>query len=414
MNLFVLSWSYIKERPLNTFLNVFLLSLGLAIMIVLLLMSHQLKNNLEKNAKRIDLVVGAKGSPLQLILSSIYHIDFPTGNIPLVEARKIAGNRRQVKNAIPLALGDSYKSYRIVGTNYSYLDLYQAEIDNGVVWSGDFEVTLGSETAIGLGLNVGDEFVGEHGLTSGGQSHDEHAYQVVGILKRTGTVIDRLIMSNVESVWLMHEKEGDSDHHEHDSTTAVADIFGIKTDDPDDKELTSILIQYRGPRAAIQFPRMVNSNSSLQAASPPFETARLFSLVGVGVDVLRGFAYVIIFVAGLSVFIALYNSLKERRYDLAIMRSMGASPSKLLVMVILEGVIITILGGLMGMFLGHGLVELSGQLMATSNQTFITGILFLPEEILVGLVSIVLGIFASIIPAIEAYKTDISQVLAKG
>src|SRR6185436_2529910 len=102
------------------------------------------------------------------------------------------------------------------------------------------------------------------------------------------------------------------------------------------REVTSVLLQYRSPMAAVQLPRLINSQSSLQAASPAFETARLFSILGVGVEVLMSFAYVLILISGLSIFIALYNSLKERRYDLAIMRSMGASRTKLFVIILLE------------------------------------------------------------------------------
>ncbi|MEQ9424345.1 MAG: FtsX-like permease family protein [Cyclobacteriaceae bacterium] len=413
MSLFAISWSYIKEKPLNTFLNTLLLSLGIGIIVVLLLMSHQVQSNLEKNAKGIDLVVGAKGSPLQLILSSIYHIDFPTGNIPLIEAQKIAANRRMVEKAIPLALGDSYREFRIVGTNQLYRDVYSAEIESGAFWQDDLEVTIGANVAKTLGFEIGDEFQGEHGLTSNGHSHDEHNYKIVGILKQSNSVLDNLILTNVESVWVMHEKEGSEDHHGSDKLEP--DIFGIKIGDQgEDKELTSLLIKYRSPRAAMQFPRMVNNNSSLQAASPPFETARLFNLIGAGVEIIRGFAYLIIVIAGLSVFIALYNSLKDRKYDLAIMRSMGASRTRIMSLILIEGMIITAIGGIMGFVLGHGVVELLGQLMATANQNIVTGQLFLSNEWLVALMSLVLGIFVSIIPAVEAYKTDISEVLANG
>lgn len=411
MNLLIISWNYIKEKPLNTFLNTFLLALGISIIVVLLLMSAQLKDNLEKNAKGIDLVVGAKGSPLQLILSSIYHIDYPTGNIPLVEARKIAANKRFVKNAIPLALGDSYREFRIIGTNSSYLGVYGGEFGDGKLWEKDLDVALGSNVAKSLKLKVGDEFLGEHGLTAGGQAHDKHSYKVVGILTPSFSVLDNLILTNVESVWVMHEKGGD-DHIVEEHQT---DIFGINTGkDVDDKELTSLLIQYRGPRAALQFPRIVNGNSSLQAASPPFETARLFNLIGVGVEVIQGFAYLIIFIAGLSVFIALYNSLKERKYDLAIMRTMGATSSKIFALIMIEGIIITTMGGILGFLLGHGVVEILGIAMASSNQSLVTGQIFLSSEIWIAVISVVLGILASGLPAFEAYKTDISQVLAKG
>lgn len=414
MNLFVLSWKYIKGKPLSTALNVLLLSFGIGIIVVLLLASSQVQDKLTKNASGIDLVVGAKGSPLQIILGSIYHVDYPTGNIPLQEAAALARNRL-VKNTIPLALGDSYKSLRIVGTTGAYAELYGLEAATGKLWQADFEVALGATAAKTLGLGVGDTFYGEHGMADGGEAHESHAYEVVGVLHPTGKVVDNLILTSIPSVWLMHGHDEEAGHRGHEAEE-MTEVLGIQlpADELEEKEVTSLLIQYRGPMAAVQLPRMVNSQSSMQAASPAFETARLFSLVGVGVEVVQGFAYLIIFMAGLSIFIALYNSLKERQYDLAIMRSLGASRLKLFVHIVLEGLIITTLGGLAGFVLGHGVIELMARVVFDGQATGITGFIFLPSELYVLYISLLLGVVASLIPAINAYKTDISEVLAKG
>ena len=157
MNLFKLSWNYLKDKPLNTMLNILLMSLGIAIILVLILLSTQLEENLGKNKRGIDLVVGAKGSPLQLILANVYHIDFPTGNIKLDQAKGLTRNRL-VKSAIPLALGDSYNGFRIVGTNHDYINLYQGEVADGKLWSYNLEATIGPNVAKRLGLKIGDEF----------------------------------------------------------------------------------------------------------------------------------------------------------------------------------------------------------------------------------------------------------------
>ncbi|WOK06955.1 FtsX-like permease family protein [Imperialibacter roseus] len=415
MNLFVLSWKYIKGKPLSTALNVLLLSFGIGIIVVLLLVSQQVQEKLSENASGIDLVVGAKGSPLQIILGSIYHIDYPTGNIPLNEAAKLARNRL-VKNVIPLALGDSYKSLRIVGSTRGFAELYGLALDDGVLWADDCEVTLGAAAAQTLSLAVGDTFFGEHGMADGGEAHVAHAYKVVGILQPTGKVVDNLILTSIPSVWLMHGHDEAEDGHENLPDTAAMEVLGIPVtpEQLEEKEVTSLLVQYRGPMAAVQLPRMVNTQSSMQAASPAFETARLFSLIGIGVDVVQGFAYLIIAMAGLSIFIALYNSLKERQYDLAIMRSLGASRLRLFVHIVMEGVIITLLGAGVGFLLGHGVVELLARFILKGSSTGITGLVFLPSELYILYISLLLGVIASLIPAINAYKTDISEVLAKG
>lgn len=414
MNLIVLSWKYIKGKPLTTALNVLLLSFGIGIIVVLLLMSSQVEQKLTENARGIDLVVGAKGSPLQIILASIYHMDYPTGNIPIKEAATLSKNRL-VKNTIPLALGDSYRTIRIVGTTSAYVELYGLQLAAGGFWQGEYEVTLGSIAATVLELSVGDTFYGEHGMAEGGESHVENAYRVVGVLEPSGKVTDNLIFTSVQSVWLMHQTHGEEEIHEEHASEETTEVLGMQVtaEQLEEKDITSLLVQYRSPMAAVQLPRMVNSQSSMQAASPAFETARLFSLIGVGVEVVEGFAYLIIFMAGLSVFIALYNSLKERQYDLAIMRSLGASRLKLFVHIILEGIIITLLGGALGFVLGHGVIELLGRVFLGS-QAGVTGFVLLTSELYILVVSLLLGILASLIPAISAYKTDISKVLAKG
>lgn len=419
MNLIVLSWNYIKGQKLNTLLNTLLLGFGIAIIVVLLLVSTQMKDKFSRNAQGVDMVVGAKGSPLQIILCNIFHIDFPTGNIPLKDAIWVSRNRL-IAGTIPLALGDSYQTIRIVGTNVKYVELYGGEIADGKLWSDDLEVTLGSQAAKTLGLSVGDEFSGEHGMSEGGHVHEDHNYKVVGVLARSNSALDNLILTNIESVWIMHayedEEEGEEAHaHEHSEEELIENPFGIKVyHDLEGKEITSLILQFRGPMAAVQMPRLINGRGNLQAASPAFEMARLLNIVGIGVDVVQGFAYLIIFIAGLSVFIALYNSLKERKYDLAIMRSMGASRMKLLLHIILEGMIITFLGGLTGFVLGHGVVELIGSMASEGGQVSITGRIFLAEELLIIVISFALGVVASLIPAITAYRTDISKVLAKG
>lgn len=423
MSLFSLVWNYLVAKPLNTVLNIVLLALGIAVITILLLFNNQLQENIAKNGRGIDLVVGAKGSPLQLILCNIFHVDFPTGNIKLNEAERIAKNRL-VKQAIPLALGDSYQTYRIVGTNKEYADLYKMELQEGTWWMKNLEVTIGSNVAAIGKLKLGDTFASAHGLVEGGHSHDDNKFVVASIMKPSGSVMDNLILTNVESVWIMHEvhEEGEEADHHHDTAeghTQAADstfiasplVPSIAAKDST-HEITSMLIEYRSPMGAVQMPRFVNSQSNLQAASPAFETARLFSILGVGVDILMGFAYILIFISGLSIFIALYNSLKERRYDLAIMRSMGASRFKIVVTILTEGTLLTFLGSIAGIALGHGVLIVLSMFMEETQKAGVTGLVFYTEEWILLAGSLLLGLLCAIIPALQAYRTDISKVLA--
>ena len=433
MNLFKISWKYLTFRPLSTGLNIFLLALGLAIITVLLLIQDQFEKKMNQDAAGIDLVVGAKGSPLQLILSSVYHVDFPTGNIKMDDAQKLIRNRL-VKKVIPLALGDNYQGFRIVGTNHDYLELYQVELAEGKSWEVPFEVVIGAEIAQKLKLNLGDEFISSHGISEGSHDHDTHNFVVSGILKPKRNVVDRLILTSIESVWFSHdeettesaadsvssesvaedaqEQETSDGHDDHAKFHAPVAKTGFPVSDQD-REVTTLLLQYRNPIAAVQLPRMINSGTSMQAASPSFEMSRLFELLGVGISLLQGLALVLIGIAGLGIFIALYNSLKERKYDLAILRAIGASRGQLLVLIFLEGVMLTFLGAVLGIALGHIFLWL---LVTTGDQNIVSAIqpwIFLKEELWIIGYALGVGVIASIIPAWSAYQTSIAKQLTK-
>ena len=392
-----ISWSSLWSKPLSSVLNIILIAFGTGILTILILASTQISDKLENNSKDIDLVVGAKGSPLQLILSSIYYIDFPTGNIPLKEAMELA-HSPFVKRAVPLALGDNYNGSRIVGTDSNFVKVYGLKISDGKLWSNNFETTIGTEVAREQKLKVGDKFYGAHGLTGSTDVHKAHPYIVAGILERQGNVTDNLILTNVASVWEMHEEhEHESEEHSHADET---------------RELTSLLIQYRSPMSVVMFPRMVNGSTNMQAASPAQESTRLFSLIGVGVDTLQWFAALIMLIAAISVFVNLYNSLKERSYDLAIMRTLGASRTKLFIIVISEGIMLTLAGTIIGIGLGHLALEIIGS-NQDSSQARLTGLVLLKAEIYLFVAGVAIGIFASIIPAIQAYRANISTILSK-
>lgn len=407
MNLIKLSYSYLRRRALNTLLNVLLLSFGIATITILLLFSYQLEDNLYKNAEGIDVVVGAKGSPIQLILSSIYHIDNPTGNIELSEAKQLMGHP-MVASATPLALGDNYLGYRIVGSTTDYLDKYSATLCEGTLWDHEFELVIGADVAKKEGLQIGDKIVSSHGFSEAGYAHDDQDMVVVGILEPTGTIVDRLIVAGIETLWGIHT-ERDIDHTHGRS---ISDESYLSTN-YDQEQITSLLIRYQNPLAAAQFPRYVNDQTSMQAAAPAVEVTRLLTLLGVGLNSIRFFALVLILASVLGIFIALLNSMKERKYDLAIMRTLGGSRWKLFNHVIIEGALISVAGGLLGIALGHFALEGVGVMFAEAQQFAVTGYVFLPEEIMILVLALGIGILSSLIPALLAYNTDIAETLSK-
>jgi putative ABC transport system permease protein len=402
MNLATLSASYLRARPLNTALSLMLLALGVGTIVLLVLVVSQLEERMYRDARGIDLVVGAKGSPMQLILSGIYHADAPTGNIPLAAAQALQ-KHRLIRKAIPLALGDSWKGYRIVGAPRAYAEHYEARI-RGRYYDKPMEAVLGAEVAGRTGIGLGGTFTGAHGIGAegGGAEHFDAPYTVVGILERTHSVLDRLVLTGIESVWQVHEHaQGPEDE---------ADRKALE----EAREVTVLLIQYASPLAAATLPRQINSQSELQAASPAYETARLFRIVGVGVEALRAFALILILAAGLSVFISLYTALEERRYDLAVMRTLGASPARLFGLLMAEGVVLVLLGVALGLLLGHGLASALGAWLESEQYHPVTGMQWRLEELWLIGVALAVGVAAALLPAWRAYRTDVSRTLAQG
>jgi putative ABC transport system permease protein len=389
MNIATLSLAYLRDRAFTMALNLVMLALGIGTIVVVILFGAQLESRLTRDSRGFDLVVGAKGSPLQLILSTLYQADVPIGNVPLDDANAIARNGL-VATAVPIALSDNYRGFRIVGTEPSYAQHYGAKIAQGRLWQAPFEATLGAEAARATGLVIGAGFVGARGVAPGGEVRGDRPYTVVGILAPTGAVLDRLILTPVESVWQLDDR----------GRAAVV------------PEITALLITYRTPMAAAMLPRFVNSRTALQAASPAYETARLLSLVGVGIDTLRGFGILLIASAALGVFIALYNATRERRYDIAIMRSLGASRGRVLREVLLEGLLLASGGIVLAFALGHGVAALLGEFSPEARALGLSGLAWRAEESWLVVLAMLVGVAAALVPALLAYRVDIAHTLA--
>lgn len=420
MTLAGLSLAYLRDRALGTALNILLLTLGVATMVILVLFSAQLGERFQRDAEGIDLVVGAKGSPLQLILSSIYQVDAPTGNIPL-ETVDMLRRDPTVGQVIPLALGDSFRGFRIVGTEPSYIAHYQGVLAAGRGWDKPFETVIGAEVARRTGAGLGQKFVGSHGLAGGGgHEHAEHPFVVTGVLAPTGTVMDRLILTSVESVWDVHGIEHDAHegeaghaaHDEHDEHAEPAELNASTAGGHAEPEVTALLVTYRSPLAAVRLPSFINRQTSLQAAAPAVEITRLLSLVGVGLDAVRGFAVLLILTSGLSIFVGLYTALRHREADLALLRVMGAAPRAIFGQIVLEGLLLAAAGAVLGVIAGHGVVALAGAAFDQLRDMGLSALRFEPAEALIVLAALAMGAVAALIPAAKVFGVDIADTLA--
>lgn len=391
------AWRYLWARPLGAALNVLLLALGLGSITFLLLVGAQLSKAFDRDLAGIDVVVGAKGSPMQLILSGVLHVDVPPGNIPLKAVRELE-KHPMVKSLIPISLGDSLQGFRIVGTSHAYAEHYGATLAQGRQWTAPMEAVLGAAVARKLGLKLGDRFIGSHGLGAGGHLHGDNPYTVVGILQPSGSVIDRLVLTDSASVWKVHE-----------DYTAVDDEDRAVMEE--EREITMALVQYTTPMAALSFPRYVNTSTEMQAAAPALEITRLLSMLGLGTDVLRAFAGVLLLTAGLSVFIALWSAVRERRADLAVLRMLGAAAPKVAALLLCEAVWLAVVASVLGLALGQGFAAALGWFLQLDNSLLIGGITWPASLAVVPLLALGVSVVSALLPTWAAYRVSVLELL---
>ena len=397
MKTIALAWRYLWSRPLGAALNVLLLSLGLASITFLLLVSEQLDKAFTRDLAGIDVVVGAKGSPMQLILSGVFEIDVPPGNIPL-KAVQTLRQHPLVAQVIPISLGDNLRGFRIVGTSHAYVDHYHASVAQGALWTEPMQAVLGASVARKLGLKLGDRFAGAHGLGGGGHLHGDTLYTVTGILAPNDSVLDRLVLTDTASVWKVHE----------DYTAQSAEDRKMLEDQ---REVTMALVQYRTPLAAMSFPRYINASTNMQAAAPAVEITRLLSMLGIGTEVLRAFAGVLLLTAGLSVFIALWNAVRERRGDLALLRMLGAPPRRVAALLLAEALWLGLLAAVLGLAAGQGLTALIAWMLQLDNSLLIGGVAWPSSLGVVPLLALGISGAAALLPALGAYRVSVLELL---
>jgi putative ABC transport system permease protein len=411
-----LAWRNIWFKPLNTILSIILLTSSVAIITVLVLLEKQFEEKFTNNIDGVDLVLGAQGSPLQLILSSVYQVDAPTGNISY-DSAKVWMQHPFVKKAIPLAFGDNYRGYKILGTTSDYLQKYEAKITQGKIFENNFEVVIGAEIAQKLNLKLGDEFFGSHGDAAEGEVHDQYAYKIVGIAEQTGKVVDNLILCTIPSVWQMHggheeanPAHGEEGHIHEEGEEHHAEDFTL---DKKGMDITAVLLQIRNPMAKLTWQRLIPQNTKMQAASPALEVNRLISLFGVGINGLRYLAYGIMLISGISIFIALFNTLKERKDEFALLRVNGAKRLQLLKLIMIESLLLCTVGFIFGTILGRvALIFISNSSEEDFKLSFNPYEFIWEKEGILFLLTISVGIIAALIPAIKAYNLNISKTLA--
>jgi putative ABC transport system permease protein len=440
-----IAWRNMQQRSLASFLTAFSMALGVAVMICVLVIHSVAVRQFSQDAQGYHMIVGGKGGELQLVLSTVYHLGQPLYPIPYSYYEKFTKGefKPYTELAIPVCLGDSYESpsgrmFRVVGTTPDLFDKieYGMNSDNtpkhyefqpggrNFKTGNYYEAVVGSVVAAQSGLKVGDEVYPTHGLTSDGHKHG--GFKVVGILKPTGTANDRAVFINIEGFYLL---EGHALTPEQEQAAAESSAAAPPTGEAavstaeaqqkplakDRREVTSILVLCNSELGPMVLETAVNKGKEriAQAVAPSREVTRLLeNIVGPIQLILLVLTVLIVIVAAISILVSIYNSMSERSHDIAVMRALGASRQSVMTIVLLESILLSLLGGLAGILLGHALLGIASPYVEARTGVSLGLFEFDKQEMILIPALVALASIVGFLPAVSAYRTDVAKALA--
>jgi putative ABC transport system permease protein len=399
----------LKGNLLSTLITAFSIALSCGLMMAVYAVKEQSKKAFVMNDVGFDAVVGAKGSPMQLVLNSLYHLEESPGNIPWSLYVELKSNRRAVKRVVPLAVGDNYYGYRLVGT---IKDLFQGDgfklsLDEGRVFDEDREeAIIGSVVAERTGLKVGDDFSPFHGLNFIPGTEHSNKFKIVGVLKNTNTPNDRVIWIPIDSHFRMQG-------HVLRGTGKDFDASGVKEIPDEHKEVSSLLVQTRSPMNGRRLSGTINRGSSATMAWPVAGVMlKLFDKLGWVHKVLELVSWLIIVVAATTVLVSVYNTLNDRKREFAILRSLGAPKSELFKIILMQSLLLSLLG-VMGSFVFYFMIlSAAGRIIRDKIGIMLDSFAYSPILWIGPLVMIGIALLTSLIPAVKAYRIDVVKNLS--
>ncbi|MFN0052582.1 MAG: ABC transporter permease [Planctomycetales bacterium] len=442
MNLFTIAAKSVRQRALASTLTALSIALGVALMVTVLVINGVVTRMFSQSATGYHLVVGAKGSPMQLVLNTIYFMDRPIENLSYKRYLKIKSHE-SVEAAIPFALGDTTEDgkYRIVGTIPEYFQLdyipgKKFSLTQGAFFQKPFEAVIGARVARSYGWNVGHKFPIAHG----GNLADVHAEQftVVGVLAPTGSPIDRAVFIELSGFYQIagHEKplaearsQADAQSRavidpdlpiipppdkqgEPPPSKTAANPTGPKVIPDEQKEVTAILLRMKSDTLAVLMASRINKWPVAQAVNPIEQIYKLLrDVVGNIRTMLMVMTGLIIIVSGVGIFVSIYNSMSDRKREIAIMRALGARRSTVFSIIIAESMLLCAGGGVAGMLLGHLLVFVAGPYVESRSDVLINPWSFETLELAILPALLVLSVVVGLFPGLTAYRTDVARGL---
>jgi putative ABC transport system permease protein len=442
MSLWKIAWRSIRQRTLASGLTAFSMGMGVALVVTVLVIHSVISQSFRRGAQGYDLIIGAKGSPLQLVLNTVFHLSQPLENIPYSYYQEFTEGRfaPAVEAAIPVCTGHDYKGYPAIATipdyfqKLTYLEDKKYSFAQGQNFSDEnfYDAVIGDVAARRTGLKMGDTFSPIPTVAGSNEKHHHHDFKVVGILAHTGTPNDRAIFMNIEGFWRepahakgpsssvaflsgksgVNTKETAESHDSHEG-----DEHADEADQPVNREVSAILIctPQNKPLMGLGLPTAVNRDTIAQAVAPSQVISDLFErIIGNIQLLLLVLAVLVVVVAGIGIMVSMYNSMSDRRHDIAIMRALGASRYMVMTIILMESILLSLGGGALGMLIGHGLIGALAPTIADQTGVIVNVWDFQTVELILIPGLVVLATLVGYLPAMYAYKTDVVKSLMAG
>lgn len=403
----------LRQHALSTIVTALAVALGSGLVMAVFAIKTQTYQAFTGGEIGFDAVLGARGSQLQLVLNTIFHLETSPGNLPWSSYQQIKQDPR-VQLAIPYAVGDNYQGFRIVGTTapifteFEYSRGHKFQIEAGGKFFSDSarEAVIGSYVAQATGLHVGATFNPYHGLVSDERQRHRDQYTIAGVLEPTNSPSDRVIWIPIEGVYRMsgHVLRGGSETFKAQEGATIPD---------EHKEVSAVMLKLRDPQAGFQLDQTINKQGKVATLAWPIGRvmAELFDKLGWVNRVLELVAYLVVVVAAGSILASVYNTINERRREFAILRALGASRAVVFAVIVAEAAVIAFIGSIGGYLVYAAILTLTK--IVVKAQTGVALNVWQMNAMLwfTPLLMLTIGALAGLLPAFKAYRTDVAEHL---
>ena len=419
----------LKRRKTTAILTLLSITISISLLLCVDIIRTQVKTSFTRTVSGVDLIVGAPSGQLNLLLSSVFNIGTPTKGIDYKSIAALQSNK-QVSWLIPLSLGDTHRGFRVVGTtnsffdHFKYGDMQSLEMAAGSAFTQPLSTVVGADIAKSLGYKVGDKIIISHGLGSVSfNNHDDHPFTISGIVKKTGTPVDKAVYVTLQGLEEAHtgpkhsptsmlgrksaDKANEHEHeheHEHDEHTKEHAVYNSEAFTPESVSVVMLGLKHRVTALQLQYQINQSKKEPLMAILPGMALAELWQIMGNVESLLLGLSGLIVICALIGLATMLLATMRERYQEIAVLRTIGAGPFTLLLLIQIEAMLLTIVSAALSLGLVAGLMSALKPWLSSTYGLFLSSPLFGQSSVIIILLILGCTYLVSLFPAVAAYR----------